>query len=211
MYEYLRREIFAGAIAPRTVLREHEIGKACDVSRTPVREALKRLEAERWVQRDARVGLIVAAPTTEEVFESLTIAEALEGMAARLTAQRLTDLSGARLTLLHEAIVTALSEDDPGSAVHLSAEFHRVIWTSSGNSMLHSFLERLEQGTGGRMRRYGLSDADRATHVLREHETLLAAIVGRNPDAAEQAMRAHMRAGREVRIAMSLKESGFGE
>lgn len=208
VYDLLRADIMDGALGPGAPLREVELGARYGVSRTPVREALQRLEGERWVRRDPRVGITVAAPDAEEVIESYAVQEALEGMAARLAAQRLTDEWAITLRALQDALVAELASGAVQRAVQLSSELHRSIWTISGNRTLGRLLDEIEQTLGGRMRRSGLAHPGREETAQLEHEQVLEAIVARDPDRAEAAMRAHLRAARDVRIKLSIQERG---
>ena len=103
VYSALRRDILGGALAPGAALREEELGRFHHVSRTPVREALGRLESEGLAARHPRSGMVVSTPTLDEIVDLYVVREALEGMAARLATERRTEADLARLDILVQA------------------------------------------------------------------------------------------------------------
>jgi DNA-binding GntR family transcriptional regulator len=103
VYSALKRDILGGALAPGAALREEELGRFHHVSRTPVREALGRLESEGLAARHPRSGMVVSTPTLDEIVDLYVVREALEGMAARLATERRTEADLARLEILVQA------------------------------------------------------------------------------------------------------------
>src|SRR6267378_901054 len=103
VYASLKRDILQGVLPPGSPLREEELGRSHQVSRTPVREALSRLETEGLASRHSRTGLVVSAPTLDEIVDLYVLREVLEGLAARLAAERRTELDLARLDMVLKA------------------------------------------------------------------------------------------------------------
>ena len=140
VYAALRKRILAGDLNPGTPLREEELGRTHQVSRTPVREALTRLESEGLAARDPRNGLIVSRPSLDEIVDLYVLREALEGLAANLVAERRTELDLARLELLVTAAEDGLKAGNTTRGIRMSTEFHSLMWRLSGNRPLQHAL-----------------------------------------------------------------------
>ena len=124
VYASLKHDILQGVLPPGTSLREEELGRSHQVSRTPVREALSRLEIEGLAARRPRAGLVVSTPTLDEIIDLYVVREALEGLAARLAAERRTELDLERLEMLLSAAqremssaIVATASTPPASAI----------------------------------------------------------------------------------------------
>lgn len=202
VFDLVSSEIHRGVLAPGELLTERELARRYEVSRTPVREALVRLEKSNWVARDGRGRVIVAAPKVEQLVDDMIAREALEGMAARLAADRLTPSFEISLSLLHDQIGQALDDGELVRAIELSSEWHRLIWRTAGSTTILRFLEEIETARGGRFRRSGLNDPERQVSGQKEHQEIVDALLAGNATAAEDAMRSHIRNGLKVRIAL---------
>src|SRR5690606_22768689 len=106
------------------------------VSRTPVREALKRLAAENLVLADPARGMIVHAPDTGEIEDVFIVREALDGLAARLAAHRITPSELARLRLIVDTMREAIKAERREQILISNQRFHDVIYSAAGNPML---------------------------------------------------------------------------
>ena len=206
VYDILRREILQGAFEPGQRLREDELSKRYRVSRTPVREALNRLEAEGLVMGSAGRGLIVAELDEDEILEGYVIRGALEGVAARLAAQRASDADVAKLDMLVDAIKAAASGGDSKEVIRLSGEFHLDIWRAAGNRRLRKLMQELDDSIG-RFQRLTILSPGRMRHAIEEHRAMVDAIRSRDPDRAEQLAREHMHQAQRARLALSVSGS----
>jgi DNA-binding GntR family transcriptional regulator len=198
----LREAILDGAIPPSTWLREQGLAAALGVSRTPIREALRRLEDERLVERVANRGSMVVPMTLDEVLAVYHVRETLEGLAARTAALQHSADVVRRLERIHHEMVEA-SRHSPGETLAgMNLAFHRVIRESSAsNPYLARFLLQVEHA----VRRFGRTTyerQDRTEKSLAEHEEIIRAISAGDPDWAERAASAHMRRARDARIDM---------
>lgn len=199
VYDLMRRDLLQGTIVPGERLREDELSRRYRVSRTPIREALNKLEAEGLVTNSGR-GLIATEFDEDEILEGYVIRGALEGVAARLAAQRATDVDLAKLEILLEAITAAEKTADTGALVRLSGEFHFQIWRMAGNRRLLKMMRDMEDSIG-RFQRLTLLTPGRFAHGMDEHRAMLEAIRRRDADRAEEIARDHMHEAQRARIA----------
>src|SRR5436309_6207087 len=136
VYTQLREAILMNELPPNTRLVEVHVARELGVSRTPVREALKRLLAEGFVSRDPLGGLVVHAASPGDVDEAYPVREVLDGLAAQLAAQRITPKDLIRLKLIHETMVAAMREGREDDAVTTNIAFHDAIYEIGGNQRL---------------------------------------------------------------------------
>jgi DNA-binding GntR family transcriptional regulator len=201
----LREAILDGVLPASSWLREVDLAGEFGVSRTPVRDAIRRLVAEHLVIQVPNHGAQVTPMGLEDILAVYAVRESLEGLASRLAAQRgETQEASARLGVIHEALVAAaVRRDVPGAAYH-NLVFHRAIRELAGNPYLERFLTLVEHS----VRRFGASTFEtphRMDATIREHQAIMAAIEAGDGDDAERLARAHMRAAREARLASFLQ------
>jgi len=200
VYRVLRHCIIDGSLASGSRLQEEKLAKEMGVSRTPVREALRKLEAEEFVVARPRKGLVVCALSEEDLVEIFQVREALEGMAARLAATNAAPPAVAGLDRLVAEMETAAS----GDANHLrdlTGEFHLAVARASGNSRLVRMIGKLQD----RVRQFGNSTLflpDQPGAAIEEHRALLEMIKAKDADGAEEIVRRHRRRTLEVRLQM---------
>jgi len=199
MYEDLREEIVTGVYPPGEALRENTLADRFGTSRTPVREALRRLEQDGLVERGAR-GMQVRAPKPEEILEIYEVRIVLEAAAARAAAERRTEFDLLRLEQIHEAMLSAESKD-PDQMVESNRRFHEHVWIASHNSTLVTMLHRLNAHLV-QYRDTTLTHGDRWKVVLKDHEAMLSAIRGRDAESAADLAEKHMTGARNARLQM---------
>lgn len=199
VYEQLRERIINGEFAPGDRLTESALAETFGLSRTPVREALRRLEQDGLVERAAR-GMRVRERSPNEILEIYEVRILLEAAAARAAAERSTPLDLARLNQLHDAM-SKTPTDDPQALASINRRFHELIWSSSHNATLVDVLTRLNSHLQ-RYRGTTLTHDNRWQAVLREHEELIQAIRAGDADKAARIAEEHMEAARNVRLAM---------
>lgn len=196
-YRHVRNAIRQGELKPGDRLREADLAELMGLSRTPVREALARLEAEGLVVHDATRGTLVAELDYSMVTELYFMREVLEGTAARLSAQHASEVEISILEDLcrqYEASVNDQARLDASNR-----QFHDTLYRCSHNRYLVNMLRVLHDALS-LLGSTTLANPERAAQTLREHEAIVAAIRERNPDAAEQALREHIRAAQKVRM-----------
>lgn len=195
-YESLRDAIQGGAISPGQRIREKELSDWLKVSRTPVREALRRLQSEGMIEARGG-GLAVVSLDMRAVTELYDLRETLEGTAASLAARH---ADPTEIALLHAMIeAQRASPHDARALIVHNRNFHEQIYRAAHNRFLLRTLIGLRDaqvllGTTT------LAQPERADHALSEHAEILAAIEARNSAAAEEAARRHIRAGYKERV-----------
>ena len=198
-YVSLRGAIRNGQLTPGQRVRETEIAEWLGISRTPVREALMRLEAAGLVQSASHSGFVVNSLDNAEVRELYAMREVLEGMAARLAAQHASDAEILTLRKLLEQ--HAAARDDAERLAGINLRIHQTIYEAAHNRFLLRALNALSDSLAllgeTTYRAEGRGDS-----ALREHGKVVDAIEARDADTAESAARKHIRESREVRLTM---------
>jgi DNA-binding GntR family transcriptional regulator len=204
VHRVLRQAVVDGSIAPGERLRSDALANELRVSRTPVREALRKLEAEGLVQRVGS-GLVVRALSERDLTEVFYVREALEGMAARLAAENATPDEIAEIRDLLEDMDVVRRGGDVGKLRRLTAEFHQAVCRASHNDRLlqslKTLLDHARQSQSSTLYNDG-----RPAAAIEEHRTLLRAIEARDGDRAERAAREHRQKTLELRKEMLRKE-----
>jgi len=188
----LRKAIVEGQIQAGSKLNEAELSTTYEVSRAVVREAINRLETCRLVERKANVGARVVELTAEGLLELYQIRESLEGMAARLAAQNMTD---EEIDELNQLLKSHFKTVQDGQTYYQEAgdvDFHYRIILGSKNAQLISLLI---DGLYHLIRMYRVQfgmAGPRVTTAFDEHKHIVLAIVNRDPELAEMLMRRHI-------------------
>ncbi|MBO1075900.1 GntR family transcriptional regulator [Roseomonas marmotae] len=189
-YERLREAIVEGILIPGAKLSERGLAAALGISAQPVREALRRLEAEGMVETRPRSGSFVAPLDTPRLVEMGRIRAALEGAAAGLAARRAGAADIAVLRSRLAAMRAATGTGDPAMLRRANEAFHDALHTIGGNAFLIRSLHALGAYDHiGRAR--ALAAEDEPRQALDEHAAILDAIAARDAEAAEALMRAH--------------------
>ena len=190
-YEKLRGAIVRGEISPNAHLVESDISSSFEMSRGAVRNALIRLEQEGLVVREPHRGARVRQVGDREAIEILQARAVLEGLAVRLTAERIDEVGAERLRerlALHREL---LDSGDLLGASDANAELHAALLELSG----HSTAQRLIRGLNAQMVRYQYRTIlipGRPAASQAEHAAIVEAVVARRPEQAEEAMRRHL-------------------
>jgi len=199
VYERLRQAIVSGEMEPGASLVESAVAARYGISRTPVREALRRLEQDGLVERGDR-GMRVRTRSPEEILEIYEVRIVLEASAARAAAERGSRLDLMRIRHAREEMEAADSGDAAAMAATNRA-FHRAIWAASHNGTLVDLLSRLDS----HLVRYPattLTSEGRWPTVLREHAEMLRAIEAGDADKAAHVAGEHMTEARDIRLRM---------
>ncbi|UYV38936.1 GntR family transcriptional regulator [Rhodobacteraceae bacterium D3-12] len=186
--------IDTGHYAPGDTIEEQALIDAHDVSRTPVREAMIRLESMGLITRNPRKGATVFKPTLEEFLAILEVHAKLEGQAAALAARRLSKSHAAALeaaTAACEAHAAAHGDAAPDRYYQLNLDFHRAVAEAAGNPFL---LEMIKTNARKLMAYYRARYhyAGVIATSAREHREIATLIAARKPAEAEAAMDAHV-------------------
>jgi DNA-binding GntR family transcriptional regulator len=198
VYGELKRRILTLDLPPGRRLFEPELSQQLQVSRTPLREALRLLLAEDLVEQLPTGGMVVRSLSSDEIYELYTVRAALEGLIAAEAAERMTDDSAAALTGLlarNERLVEFA--DDAMNAGH---DFHLEI----AEIAAHNWATRLHQQVDGQMARYRAFTNQsqlRRTSALEEHRGILDALIKRDAPEARRLAEAHVLAARDTALA----------
>ncbi len=193
-YASLRQDVLTGRLAPGDLLIESLLADRYNVSRTPVREALRRLEHEGFINRGPR-GLEVRRYAADELWELYEARALLEGYAARRAAER-HGPGDARLIEEFHARMAALDEDaGVESRIAANSTFHTAVWKAARNRTLQDVLSGLHLHG-----RTTLAMAPRLAEAVAEHARVVDAILRRDADEAERCMVAHLERGRDLAV-----------
>lgn len=201
VYAILHEAILSGILPPGQRLGEELLAALFDVSRTPVREALLRLETTGLAHRVPRRGLIVARITPQEIVEVYVVRENLDGLAAYLAAQRATPSDVATLRAINEEFARAARAGKMVAMADLNLRFHEAIAHIARNSLLLQFLTQIHH----RVRRIPgttFQHPGRAASAVEEHASIVEAIQARDAERARQLAAESMAIARRIRIAM---------
>lgn len=207
VYQGLRAAILRGQLAPNTRLVELNLAAEYGVSRTPVREALKRLAAEGLVSSDSSRGLVVRGLTFREVEEVYEVREVLEGLATRLAARRISPEELAKLRVLLELMAEYVQRGHREALVQANVKFHEVIVEAARNN----WLSQTAGGITDFMRRFSLTSyasAERNREVLDEHRVIVQALEDGGIEEAERLAREHVVKARAYLARVSVEREG---
>ncbi len=189
--ETLREAIVSGILEPGERLMEIQLAEELGVSRTPVREAIRKLELEGFVIMVPRRGTYVADLSIKDINEVYEIRTALDVLAAGLAAERITEEELEQLERLLVEIGEAIEKDDLQKIIDIDSQFHDVLYRASRNDRLVGIINNLrEQFT--RFRTISIQYPGRLKSTLVEHGRLIEAIAQRNVELAQQMAREHM-------------------
>ncbi len=196
VYKQLRFAILEGDIQPGSKISEPELAKAYGVSRSSLREAIAKLESSNLVERQANVGARVITLTNESLLEIYQVRESLEGLAARLAAENMSDSEIDSLkSLLDEQKINVHSPT--GDYKSIDFDFHNFIVLGSHNERLIKILSRDLFELVHLYRKKFSGSGPRPEQALAEHSEIVSAISRRDGEMAEIMMRHHIRSARE--------------
>jgi DNA-binding GntR family transcriptional regulator len=201
----LRHRIVDGQYLPGERLTEERLAEDFGVSRNPVREALRVVEAEGFVESQPRRGTVVATPDEATMRDMFAVRELLEPLAARLAAERATDEDLAALRRLLDEAREATHGGDLARVAELNSALHNKVFGLSGNRWLVQFALAISRHVHWVFR---LGAEGRATHSWEEHVRLVEAMEARDGDAAELAAAQHVLAARSAAIDQAAVDGG---
>ncbi len=197
VYRKLRDAIQSGELKPGQRVMEIEVADWLHVSRTPVRDAMRRLESEGMMQHEPRNGLVVARLDRQAVMELYVMRETLEGTAAQLCARHASDMEVLELLDLVER-ERALQGDYDALARH-NRLFHEAVHRGAHNRYLEKSLITVSDSMG-LLGESQMRLPQRAQEALNEHTEIAHAIQRHDAEAAAEAARKHVRAAQRERM-----------
>ncbi len=205
-YEYLRARILSGQIPPNSRIVEKDVAARLNVSRTPVREALARLEMEGLVERSPRRGAVVCSVELDEVDEIYQIRAALECLVARRACTRITD---AEIQEMESVLRLAQERQVRGEleiASRTTVQFHTLLNRSSRSPRLIHLLRSLDERLAV-FRRKGLRYPSHVETTMRQHWEILDALKRRDAADMMRLVEAHSEEGRATAIRVYLEDA----
>ena len=190
VYERLENEILSGKYQRGEVLTEMRLVSDLGVSRTPVREALHRLEQEHLIETTTK-GILVVGVTQKDLEDIFAIRLRIEGLASREAALRITDEEKAELLETLELQEFYVPRKDADHIKGMDSKFHQLLYRYSGSAVLNDTLLPLHKKVQ-KFRKASVEDEDRAIRSAEEHRAIYEAIAAGNPDLAEKCTYEHI-------------------
>lgn len=203
----LREAIMNGSLQPRERLMEIQLAEELGVSRTPVREALRKLELEGFIVMVPRKGAYVSDLSMKDIADVFEIRAALEGLAAALAAERITEEELETLERLLVEKSEAIHQNDIEKLVAVDTKFHETLYKASRNDRLSTIISNLREQIQ-RFRLTSLSVPGRKKESLDEHCSIVEAIQARDVQLARHLAQEHIENAENVLID-SLKKGGL--
>lgn len=195
--EVLRQAIVTGHLRPGARLVQEQLANELGVSRTPLREALRRLEQEGLVRVSGNRGLAVTELSPEGLLDNYDVREVLDGLAARLAAVRISPGEQAELQNLHQRSAESIQEWDPEEWMAANAEFHRFILRCAHSPALDRAMPAGRMS--GQLLFPGLFlHPEHAADAFEDHALIIDALRARDETGAEVAARRHVVKVREA-------------
>lgn len=193
-YQQIRTAILAGELAPGEQLREEHLAESCGVSRTPIREALRKLESEQLIRRTDSQRSFVAEWSLDDIEEGFQLRGMLESHAAARAASRITPEQLDRMRDANDRLLAAVKRDEPlvESFVTLNQQFHVTILEAAQSHRLSRLLTGLVERPI-MVRTASRYDRDQLERSGNEHVELLQAFERKDPEWASHVMSAHIR------------------
>lgn len=209
VFETLRDAIITGKLGPGERLMEIQLAEEMGVSRTPVREAIRKLELEGFVVMVPRKGAYVAGVSIKDIADVFEVRAALEGLAASLAAERITEDELDRL----ERSIVSINEVSDGKninkAVESDIDFHDMLYQASRNQKLITIITNLKEQLQ-RYRATSLAEEGRTKDAVDEHKQIVEALSERNGELAGELARQHIENAENVMLNALRKSKEFG-
>ena len=199
VYEELKMQILKGSIIPGTRMMEVELAEEMGVSRTPIREAIRKHEKEGLVTIEPRRGAYASMISTEDMVEILEVRQDLEGLAAYFAADRMTKSQMDELKQVSNNYNKAVKEGNMEAMIKHDTRFHHIIVESCHNKILVQMIEQLQELVL-RFRYIYYDNFRRAENMPEEHEAIVAAIAEGDAGKARAAADIHIERLKELVI-----------
>ncbi len=191
VFEALREAIVKGVLKPGERMMEIQLAEEMGVSRTPVREAIRKLELEGLVAMVPRKGAYVASLSMKDIVEVFEIRGALEGLAAELAAERITEDELEELERFLVRIMESIESSDLTLMVEVDTDFHAQLYRASRNERLSQIINNLREQIQ-RFRKTSLSLPGRMRAALEEHKKIVEALSTRDSSLARRLAEEHI-------------------
>ncbi len=200
VYKTLKDRILSGTLAAGDHIREEELATDLGCSRTPVREAIRQLEAEGLLELSPHKGAYVTSWTDEDIAQIYQMRLLLEGRASKLAASKIKEFHLEKLCVLAEEMERASKGTRPDRfslITDLNNAFHGIVHEASGETMLISTLKGIIQVSMVR-NTFSLYSKEQLSRSMNHHRELITALSHQDPEWAEAVMHCHIRSARWV-------------
>ena len=209
--ETIRDAILKGSLKPGERVSEPDLADRFGISRTPIREAFRQLESEGYLQVVPRKGAVVASLSERDIEEFYAIKILLEGFAARMAAENISEKDIERLEVINERLGQIAKEGDVKNFFRIHNEFHEVFIKAAGNEKLYEMITQLVMRFK-RLRLASLSQPGRMEISVEEHRNMIKAFRRRDGDRAENLVKHTATIGADVLIqSMSQADKADGK
>ena len=191
VYNILKKAIIIGDLTPNSKLSLQEIARSLKISTTPIREAIKKLEGEGFIKIIPNKGIKIVKINVDDNREILQIRAFLDGLIAKLAAERITDVEIVDMMEIIHEMEQCVKEDDRLTYNDLDIKFHDFLLTVAGNNKLKEIYHNLIRHVH-RFRIRTLSIPDRMGKSFKDHKDIALAIKERNPNEANRLSQAHV-------------------
>ena len=198
VFEKLENDIITGVYPRGEILTELKLVEQLGVSRTPIREALRRLEQERLIQ-DSGKGSVVLGITLEDLEDIMNIRQHVEGLAAYYAAKNATEEGKNRLRHINELQDFYFEKRDIDNLQRMDDEFHDALYEMSSRTVLHDTLLPLHRKTM-RYRKAAMKNEKRQHDSVMEHKEIIEAINAGDGERAQELMSAHIKNAKDHMI-----------
>ncbi|MDU2197656.1 MAG: GntR family transcriptional regulator [Peptostreptococcaceae bacterium] len=208
VFENLREAILEGKLKPGQRLMEVQLAEQLGVSRTPVREAIRKLELEGLVVMLPRKGAYVANMSLKDVIDVLEVRASLEGLSASLAAERISDIDLKRLKKIAEEFKESTINADIETLLKKDVEFHECIFKAANNKKLTQVINSLWEQVY-RFRVTYISDYDSSLSIVEEHKNILSAIEKGDCELAKKYATEHIEKAEQFMIDKAVSHKGL--
>ncbi len=205
VFEQIRTSILNGKLKPGERLMEIDLAEKLGVSRTPIREAIRKLELEGLVVMEVRKGAYVADVSVKEILDILEVRSVLEGLAASLAAKRITKEELQELQIVLQAFNQAVRSNDMKGMIENDTKFHNTIFESTRNNKLIQIVNSLQELVL-RFRITYFTEYKRGAEMPAEHQLIYKAISTGDPIAAQKNGQYHIDMLKETILNEEAKE-----
>ncbi|MCT4566187.1 MAG: GntR family transcriptional regulator [Maledivibacter sp.] len=191
VFEYLRNSILSGELEPGERLMELQLAQQLGVSRTPIREAIRKLELEGFVEMLPRKGAYVADVSIKDILDVLEVRMFLEGLATNLAAERMTDEEIEELKVILQKFEDEIETMEKQEMIKLDNKFHDTIIKGSRNNKLMQIVQGLQEQFQ-RFRVIYFNEYSEHQDLIKYHRAIVKAIADRDSKKAQEYAQTHV-------------------
>jgi len=206
VFKSIRDAILSGSLKSGERLMEKDLAERLGVSRTPIREALRKLEIEGFIEMIPRKGAVVKEVTGKEIGDVLEIRAALEALAAKIACSKMDSCDKDKLVEKKEEFVLAAKENNVDEMAAKDVEFHELIYSATDNEKLIQIINNLREQIY-RYRVIYLYDKNYIQNIIEEHEEITKAIIDGDEHLAEELSSSHIHKQQKAIVSSLKKEN----